>query len=38
MAEQAPKARRRSAWIVVALAAVAILVALLWLLIPLRLG
>jgi hypothetical protein len=38
MAEQAPKARRRSAWIVAGLAAVAVIVALFWLLIPLRLG
>jgi hypothetical protein len=39
MAErEAPRARRRSAWIVVGLTAVAVLVAALWLLLPLRLG
>jgi succinate dehydrogenase hydrophobic anchor subunit len=38
MAEQASRARRRSAWIVVALTAVALVVAALWLLLPIRLG
>jgi len=38
IAEQAPKTRRRSAWIIVGLTAIAVAIATLWLLLPLHFG